>query len=671
MKPLPLEPDTAQIKTFVEAMFRHVGRGNFVAFRSFVDDGSNQVVHNESAKLVAGQDLSFLIEVAEDYARRAANEPRPVVFCPPLATFCKSKSAKEVDLVEGVALSVECDQKPATALFELEGLLGPATVIVESGGVWTDPKTGETEPKLHLHWRLEKPATGKDLGRLKSARSIASELVGGDPSNKTIVHPIRWPGSWHRKGEPRLCRIRTLRPEVEITLDDAMKALPAPSGKTAAGNGTTGTTGESKDWAGLFSKVLSGKEFHPAITPLAMKFQRAGMHDGAVTNVLRALMEASSGPQDARWHSRYDDDVPHAVKTGREKIGHAENNPDEPAGIKILSSAEFIRDYIPPDYLIEGLLQRQFFYSLTGKTGGGKTAIALLFAAYVALEKVMDGRQFEGGRVLYLAGENPIDVQQRWIAMAQQFDFDGDTIPVHFIRGVFKVSEMREKISDEVEKLGGVSLIIIDTSAAYYEGDDENSNVQMGEYARMQRNLVSLPGGPTVLALCHPVKNAPDDNFLPRGGGAYLNETDGNMTVRNNDGVAELHWQGKFRGADFAPISFRLRKVFHERLKDSKGRLISTVVASHLSETAEKELRTVTINNEDTVLRILADTPWLSIVDIAMRAGWLNKDGKPNKSAAFRIVRSLKADKLVKQTRRGPELTDAGRAAIKSKEATK
>jgi hypothetical protein len=154
--------------------------------------------------------------------------------------------------------------------------------------------------------------------------------------------------------------------------------------------------------------------------------------------------------------------------------------------------------------------------------------------------------------------------------MAQQLDFDSDTIPVHFIRGVFKVSEMRACIAEQVEKLGGVSLIVIDTSAAYYEGDDENSNVQAGNYARMQRGLIDLPGGPTVLALCHPVKNANDDNLLPRGGGAYLNETDGNLTAKNDDSVVEVHWQGKFRGADFAPLSFRLRKVTHERLKDSK-----------------------------------------------------------------------------------------------------
>jgi len=58
-----------------------------------------------------------------------------------------------------------------------------------------------------------------------------------------------------------------------------------------------------------------------------------------------------------------------------------------PAGVRILSSADFIKEYCPPDYLVDGLLQRQFFYSMTGKTGGGKTAIALFIAAMVALGK--------------------------------------------------------------------------------------------------------------------------------------------------------------------------------------------------------------------------------------------------------------------------------------------
>ena len=52
-------------------------------------------------------------------------------------------------------------------------------------------------------------------------------------------------------------------------------------------------------------------------------------------------------------------------------------------------------------------------------------------------------------------------------------------------------------------------------------------------------------GGPTVTVSCHqPNKNANDDNLLPRGGGAFLAEVDGNLTCRKIDEGLELHTQG-------------------------------------------------------------------------------------------------------------------------------
>jgi 5S rRNA maturation endonuclease (ribonuclease M5) len=42
---------------------------------------------------------------------------------------------------------------------------------------------------------------------------------------------------------------------------------------------------------------------------------------------------------------------------------------DEPNKTLLVSSAEFVANFTPPDYLIDGLLQRRFFYSLTGRPG--------------------------------------------------------------------------------------------------------------------------------------------------------------------------------------------------------------------------------------------------------------------------------------------------------------
>ena len=78
---------------------------------------------------------------------------------------------------------------------------------------------------MHLHWRLKKPtATKPEHDLLYEARALATELVGGDTTNIPIVHPIRWPGSWHRKGTPRLAQIVAVS-DNEIDLAEALDLL--------------------------------------------------------------------------------------------------------------------------------------------------------------------------------------------------------------------------------------------------------------------------------------------------------------------------------------------------------------------------------------------------------------------------------------------------------------
>jgi hypothetical protein len=131
----------------------------------------------------------------------------------------------------------------------------------------------------------------------------------------------------------------------------------------------------------------------------------------------------------------------------------------------IQSSADFVAGFVPPDYLLDGIMQRRFFYSLTGRTNGGKTAIALLVAAHVGIGRPIGKCEVAQGRVLYFAGENPDDVRMRWIAMAQNLDFDIDTIPVSFVPGTFKISQIAARITQEVKESGDVALVVIDTSA--------------------------------------------------------------------------------------------------------------------------------------------------------------------------------------------------------------
>jgi len=131
---------------------------------------------------------------------------------------------------------------------------------------------------------------------------------------------------------------------------------------------------------------------------------------------------------------------------------------------------------------------------------------------------------------------------------------------VYFLPGTPPIGtdKIRERINAEAAKHGPFSLMVVDTSAAYYTGDDENSNTQLGAHARTLRSFVDLPGGPTVIATCHPTKNPNPDNLLPRGGGAFIAEVDGNLVLLKEPGgmVVDMTTHGKFRGPEFEPFSF-------------------------------------------------------------------------------------------------------------------
>jgi hypothetical protein len=183
----------------------------------------------------------------------------------------------------------------------------------------------------------------------------------------------------------------------------------------------------------------------------------------------------------------------------------------------------------------------------------------------------------------------------------------------------------------------------------------------------MLRELIDIiPGKPAVIANVHPVKNAEADKLLPAGGGSFLNQVDGNLTAAKTDNTIELHWQGKYRGVEFAPMHFMLRTVTHERLKDSRDRPMPTVVCDWISDGAKEEIGKQKLNDEDRLLALIKTNPRATQVSLAMQMGWKLFNGEPHKMKASRVIKAMKQAKLIKETRAGNYgLTDEGEAALR------
>jgi hypothetical protein len=348
--------------------------------------------------------------------------------------------------------------------------------------------------------------------------------------------------------------------------------------------------------------------------------------------------------------------------------GRANGPIDAKPGVPpMLPASEFVAGYVAPHYLIDGLIQCGRCYSLTGPTGHGKTAVGVAVAVAKAKGLTLAGRRVDPGRVIYLAAETPDDVRGRMILIAERLALDLDSLPLFFVPGAFNLADGFSDLEGHVKSIGGASLAIIDTGAAFLaatNGSDENDNLAALRFALELRAITRLPGQPTALALMHPTKYATRDSLLPRGGGAFLNEMDGNLTVwaDGDRETTELSWAGKLRGPSFEPITFALETGTCGALVDAAGRQIPTVWAYPASAQRADQAADRQRSDEDALLLTMAHAPVGSLATWAKALAWMLSSGEPAKYRVERTIKRLAADKLVTKKRERWTLTKAGKA---------
>jgi hypothetical protein len=181
--------------------------------------------------------------------------------------------------------------------------------------------------------------------------------------------------------------------------------------------------------------------------------------------------------------------------------------------------------------------------------------------------------------------------------------------------------------------------------------------VQVGEFMRRLRPLTQLESHPSVLVAAHPVKNAAEDNLVPYGGGAILNEVDGNLTLSKTAGGAiKMHWQGKLRGVEFDPLFFRIDPVSAPHVVDAKGREIQLPVMRPASEIDAERREEAEVDSDRALLKAMMAEP------NASQAAWGIAIGK-SKQIVNKKLQKLKSEKLVDVVLSKWSLTEKGRKA--------
>jgi hypothetical protein len=247
----------------------------------------------------------------------------------------------------------------------------------------------------------------------------------------------------------------------------------------------------------------------------------------------------------------------------RDKVdyGAPTDGQPKPEPVRIWGIAEFLARYEPINYTIDGLLPGGAIYGVTAKRGAGKTAFLTSIALAVPTGRSDPlGLDVEKGRVAYVILENPTDFLMKLsvAAYARRIDIQSLNDQIRIVDMWRPHEAIMSALQRDADRFGPFQLVCYDTFQAGFAGASFNENSDTLKHAKSLHVLTTLPGRPSVLVACHPIKNATKDNLEPYGGGSTMNEFDGNLTLWNEGGVIELH-HNKVRGP--LPQRFLMRCI--------------------------------------------------------------------------------------------------------------
>ncbi|WIH06942.1 AAA family ATPase [Xanthomonas translucens pv. graminis] len=235
----------------------------------------------------------------------------------------------------------------------------------------------------------------------------------------------------------------------------------------------------------------------------------------------------------------------------------------------------------PPRWLVPGLLVEDSVAAIYGAPESGKSFLALDIAMAVAGGVDWHGRRVTDGGVLYVAAEGASGLGKRVRAWEIDRGIDVGRFPLWLDHGEVNLAAEREGgvrafVSDVVEELGPLRLVVIDTLNQTAAGADENSAKDMGRYIASMKRIRDETGA-TVVVVHHSGK---DPGKGMRGSSSLLGAMDTTVEVSRDKEMRTITVTvHKQKDAEREPpMRFNLERVDLPGEPDWNGRPPSSLV---------------------------------------------------------------------------------------------
>jgi hypothetical protein len=270
----------------------------------------------------------------------------------------------------------------------------------------------------------------------------------------------------------------------------------------------------------------------------------------------------------------------------------------------------------------------------------------------------MHGKEVKAGTVLLLAGENPDDVRARFLVLADAYGFKAEDLKMQFVAGVIDIAAKMPEIKAEAEAINDLVLVVVDTGAAYFPGDESNPTLS---------RVTFLPGKPAVLVNCHPINNAPPPRQPAADGWQRLPERSGRQPDALGDRRAadDPALAGQVPGGGwFEPMTFELEVADSAGVIDAEGCLMPSVVAKPVSELKLQMEEGKRESEENMLMRTIAENRNSSIANLAIKCGFVGATDQPQKSKVYAMCGRQVAEKLLERRGNKYRITAKGKWEI-------
>ena len=168
----------------------------------------------------------------------------------------------------------------------------------------------------------------------------------------------------------------------------------------------------------------------------------------------------------------------------------------KPKGMVTFTRAdELMKQVDNPDWLIEGILEKESLACVFGKPKSGKSFIAIAMAAAIAKGEKFYGNDSYAAPVMFVCGEGQRGTKRR-LAAWQQGMYGLENVPLYLSDRAIRINDnddfkmLEEEIDALQNQVGKIGMIVIDTFQRNFVGN-ENSAEDVGNFINKLDGLVS------------------------------------------------------------------------------------------------------------------------------------------------------------------------------------